>query len=43
MAKLAPLVMPMALRGIFGLGNGFIQAFVFSMLAVAYINLAVEH
>jgi len=43
MAKLAPLVLPMALRGIFGLGNGFIQAFVFSMLAVAYINLAVEH
>ncbi len=43
LSKLDPFVFPIALRLIFGLGNGLIQAFVFSMLAVAYINLATEH
>ncbi len=42
MAKLDPFVVPIALRVIFGIGFGLIQAFVFSILAVAYINLATE-
>jgi len=43
MAKFDPFVVPIALRAVFGIGFGFIQAFVFSILAVAYINLATEH
>ncbi len=43
MAKLDPFVVPIALRAIFGIGFGLIQAFVFAILAVAYINLATEH
>ncbi len=42
MAKLEPFVVPIALRIVFGIGFGLIQAFVFSILAVAYINLATE-
>lgn len=42
MAKLEPFAVPIALRVIFGIGFGLIQAFVFSILAVAYINLATE-
>jgi F-type H+-transporting ATPase subunit a len=43
MAKLEPFVIPIGLRVIFGIGFGLIQAFVFAILAVAYINLATEH
>jgi F-type H+-transporting ATPase subunit a len=43
MAKLEPFVIPIGLRMIFGIGFGLIQAFVFTILAVAYINLATEH
>lgn len=42
MAKLAPTIFPPILQLIFGLGFGAIQAFVFAILAVAYINVAVE-
>jgi len=42
MAKLEPFVIPIGLRVIFGIGFGLIQAFVFAILAVAYINLAAE-
>jgi F-type H+-transporting ATPase subunit a len=42
MAKLEPFVVPIFLRVFFGIGFGLIQAFVFSILAVAYINLATE-
>jgi F-type H+-transporting ATPase subunit a len=42
LAKLDPFVMPIFFRLVFGLGFGLIQAFVFSILTVAYINLAIE-
>jgi F-type H+-transporting ATPase subunit a len=42
MAKLEPFVVPIFLRVFFGIGFGLIQAFVFSILTVAYINLATE-
>jgi F-type H+-transporting ATPase subunit a len=41
-AKVIPVVVPAALNAFFGLFIGAIQAFVFAMLAVAYINVAVE-
>lgn len=41
-AKFAPIVLPSVLNLIFGLFFGAIQAFVFAILAVAYINVAVE-
>lgn len=41
-AKFAPIVIPPILNMIFGLFFGAIQAFVFAILAVAYINVAVE-
>jgi F-type H+-transporting ATPase subunit a len=42
MAKIAPVIIPPVLYGVFGLFFGAIQAFVFAILAVAYINVAVE-
>lgn len=42
MAKFAPIVVPSVLNIVFGLFFGAIQAFVFAILAVAYINVAVE-
>lgn len=42
MAKFAPIVVPPVLNIVFGLFFGAIQAFVFAILAVAYINVAVE-
>jgi len=42
MAKFAPIVVPSILNIVFGLFFGAIQAFVFAILAVAYINVAVE-
>jgi len=42
MAKFAPIIVPSVLNLIFGLFFGSIQAFVFAILAVAYINVAVE-
>jgi len=42
MTKFAPIVLPSILNMIFGLFFGMIQAFVFAILAVAYINVAVE-
>ncbi len=42
LAKLEPFVVPIGLRAIFGIGFGLIQAFVFTILTVAYINLAIE-
>ena len=42
MAKFAPIIVPSGLHLIFGLFFGGIQAFVFAILAVAYINVAVE-
>jgi len=42
MAKFLPILLPSALNIIFGLFFGAIQAFVFAILAVAYINVAVE-
>ena len=42
MAKFAPIIIPSGLHLIFGLFFGGIQAFVFAILAVAYINVAVE-
>lgn len=41
-AKFAPIVVPSLLNLVFGLFFGVIQAFVFAILAVAYINVAVE-
>jgi len=41
-AKFAPIVVPSFLNLVFGLFFGVIQAFVFAILAVAYINVAVE-
>jgi len=40
--KFAPIIAPPILNLIFGLFFGMIQAFVFAILAVAYINVAVE-
>lgn len=42
MAKFAPIAVPSVLNMVFGLFFGAIQAFVFAILAVAYINVAVE-
>ena len=42
MSKFAPIIIPSGLNLIFGLFFGGIQAFVFTILAVAYINVAVE-
>jgi len=42
MAKFAPIIVPSILHLVFGLFFGAIQAFVFAILAVAYINVAVE-
>ncbi len=42
MVKFAPIVFPPILQVVFGLFFGAIQAFVFAILAVAYINVAVE-
>jgi len=42
MAKFAPIILPTGLNIVFGLFFGGIQAFVFAILAVAYINVAVE-
>ena len=42
MTKFTPIVLPSVLNLIFGLFFGGIQAFVFAILAVAYINVAVE-
>jgi F-type H+-transporting ATPase subunit a len=42
MVKFAPIIVPPALNIFFGLFFGGIQAFVFAILAVAYINVAVE-
>jgi F-type H+-transporting ATPase subunit a len=42
MTKFAPIVVPSILNMVFGLFFGAIQAFVFAILAVAYINVAVE-
>jgi len=41
MVKFAPVLVPSGLNLIFGLGFGAIQAFVFAILAVAYIDVAV--
>jgi len=41
-AKLIPILVPAGLNAFFGLFFGAIQAFVFAILAVAYINAAVE-
>ena len=41
-AKLIPIIVPAGLNIFFGLFFGAIQAFVFAILAVAYINAAVE-
>lgn len=41
MVKFAPVLVPSALNVVFGLGFGAIQAFVFAILAVAYIDVAV--
>ena len=42
MVKFMPIAVPPVLNIIFGLFFGGIQAFVFAILAVAYINVAVE-
>ncbi|MGB2983564.1 MAG: F0F1 ATP synthase subunit A [Candidatus Bipolaricaulia bacterium] len=42
MVKFAPIIFPPILQLVFGLFFGAIQAFVFAILAVAYINVAVE-
>jgi len=42
MVKFAPIIVPPVLNIFFGLFFGAIQAFVFAILAVAYINVAVE-
>lgn len=41
-SNLIPVFMPLLLNFFFGLFVGLIQAFVFTLLAVAYINIAVE-
>jgi F-type H+-transporting ATPase subunit a len=41
-AKIFPVVIPTGLSAFYGLFSGLIQAFVFAILAVAYINIAVE-
>lgn len=41
-AKFTPVIFPSFLQLVFGLFFGLIQAFVFAILAVAYINVAVE-
>ena len=41
-AKFAPVLVPAALNAFYGLFVGAIQAFVFAILTVAYINVAVE-
>jgi len=41
-AKLIPFVLPAFLQIFYGLFIGAVQAFVFALLAVAYINVAVE-
>jgi F-type H+-transporting ATPase subunit a len=41
-ARLIPVIVPAGLNAFFGLFFGAIQAFVFAILAVAYINAAVE-
>jgi len=43
LAKLEPFVFPIGLRLIFGIGFGLIQAFVFTILTVAYFDLATAH
>ncbi len=42
LAKLDPFFFPLVIRVVFGIGFGLIQAFVFTILTVAYINLATE-
>jgi F-type H+-transporting ATPase subunit a len=42
MSRLDPFVFPIIVRVIFGIGFGLIQAFVFTVLTVVYINLATE-
>jgi F-type H+-transporting ATPase subunit a len=42
MAKFAPIGVPVIFTAFYGLFVGAIQAFVFAILAVAYINVAVE-
>ncbi len=42
MAKFVPVALPTLLNAFYGLFVGGIQAFVFAILAVAYINVAVE-
>ena len=42
MVQFAPIIVPPVLNLVFGLFFGAIQAFVFAILAVAYINVAVE-
>lgn len=41
-AKLIPILLPAIFQGFYGLFIGAIQAFVFGLLAVSYINVAVE-
>ncbi len=41
-AKFAPVLVPAGLNAFYGLFVGAIQAFVFAILTVAYINVAVE-
>lgn len=41
-SKFDPIILPVAVNIVFGLFFGSIQAFVFAILAVAYINVAVE-
>ncbi len=41
-AKLIPILLPAIFQGFYGLFIGAIQAFVFALLAVSYINVAVE-
>ncbi|MEE9542001.1 MAG: F0F1 ATP synthase subunit A [Candidatus Bipolaricaulota bacterium] len=41
-AKFAPVLVPAGLNAFYGLFIGAIQAFVFALLTVAYINVAVE-
>ncbi len=41
-ARFVPVILPVGLTLFFGIFIGLIQAFVFAVLAVAYINLAVE-
>ncbi len=40
--RFAPVVVPAGLNAFFGLFVGAVQAFVFALLAVAYINVSVE-